>query len=200
MDLSIIIPCHNLQKFITPLINSLNMQIFSYDVEIWFVLDDCTDLTEQIIKRKIDTNKYNVFFINCKVHSCGLARNLGLDLSTGKYIWFIDGDDWILGCNTIQKLINTMNDSSFGILKFNYASLTFPQGFKMMVWQYFFKKEVIGNLRFSSIQPHEDTLFMKKIFEQEIQYLQIEDFLYYYNYGREGSNMQQYKTKGIIEL
>ena len=34
--------------------------------------------------------------IECNHHSCGLARNEGLEIAHGRYIWFVDGDDWII--------------------------------------------------------------------------------------------------------
>lgn len=51
MDLSVIIPCHNLEKYILPLLVSLNLQdLNNYDVEFIFVLDACEDNTESMIR------------------------------------------------------------------------------------------------------------------------------------------------------
>ena len=50
MDLSVIIPIHNLEDCITPLLDSINAQKFyPYQVQLIFVFDDCTDKTEEIV-------------------------------------------------------------------------------------------------------------------------------------------------------
>lgn len=199
MDLSIIIPCHNLQKHITPLLNTLNLQNFQYEVEILFVLDDCTDYTQTIIDNKINKQKYSVKIIDCCVHSCGLARNIGLDAARGDYIWFIDGDDWILSHRAIQDLLTNIKAKNLDILKFKYKSNSFPEGFVMMVWQYIFKSSFIGTVRFPNIQPNEDVAFTRELFSKVDEIDTLNNYFYYYNYDREGSNMSQYRTKGKIE-
>lgn len=54
MDLSIIVPCHNLEGYISKLVDSLIRQRYdNYDVEIIFVLDNCTDNTGKVIWQRI---------------------------------------------------------------------------------------------------------------------------------------------------
>lgn len=51
MDLSIIVPCHNLENYITPLLVSLQSQVYDKEkVEIIFVCDSCSDNTKKIIQ------------------------------------------------------------------------------------------------------------------------------------------------------
>ena len=51
MDVSFIIPCHNLEPYIKPLLISIHMlNLENITTEFIFVLDDCTDNTEQIIQ------------------------------------------------------------------------------------------------------------------------------------------------------
>lgn len=200
MDLSIIIPCHNLERYITPLIISLNAQKFSYQVEIWFVFDSCTDATKEVIKRKLKKQKYKVYFIDCEVHSCGEARNRALDLANGEYIWFIDGDDWIFDNNAIETLLQTAKRYNSKLLRFQYKSINYKLKLDMMVWQYLFSSELIGETRFPPTMPHEDIEFMRQIGEKnDFKVDEIEIPLYFYNFGREGSNMTQYLEKGHID-
>ena len=108
MDLSIIIPCHNLENFIDPLLSSLKQQEFTpFEVELIFVLDDCTDNTAKKLMQ-FQADQYRIHLINTIVHSCGLARNIGLEHSHGKYIWFVDGDDWILSSTAIKQILTIM--------------------------------------------------------------------------------------------
>lgn len=195
MDLSIIVPCHNLEKYIKPLLLSLNRQVFTKEVEAIFVLDDCIDNTETVIRDTLDTSKYSLKIHNEVFHACGLARNKGLELSCGKYIWFMDGDDWLIQDDAIEGLLGIMIDRDYPMLRFRYTSQYYPYSMQMfmMVWQYIFKRETIGDIRFTNIQPHEDLEFMRKIFTKfpTTTYM-INLDIYYYNYGRENSNMMQY--------
>lgn len=200
MDLSIIIPCHNLERYITPLIISLNAQKFSYQVEIWFVFDSCTDATKEVVKKKLTKEKYDVYFVDCDVHSCGEARNRALDLAKGEYIWFIDGDDWLFDNNAIEILLQTAKHYNSKLLRFQYKSINYKLKLDMMVWQYLFSSELIGETRFPPIMPHEDVEFMRQIGEKiNFKVDEIEVPLYFYNFGREGSNMTQYLEKGHID-
>ena len=200
MDLSIIVPVHNLENFIDPLLASLKRQVFEYSVELIFILDDCTDNTaKKLMNFKAD--QYNIHLINTNVHSCGLARNIGLDHSNGEYIWFVDGDDWFLISDAIQRILTVMKVQDEKIIKIGYEAPNFQfQGYPSMVWQYIMRRDFIGDLRFLSIQPHEDVKFMGALLcdlKEPVYFLDTK--IYYYNYMREGSNMQQIKTKGRID-
>lgn len=202
MDLSVIIPVHNLENFINPLLNSLKSQVFnSFEVELIFVLDDCTDGTAQILMN-FEANQYkSIHLLNTYVHSCGLARNLGLEHSIGEYIWFMDGDDWLLTNDAILQAIVTMKAGDEKIIQVDYEAPGFTlKGYPSMVWQYIVRRDFIGDLRFTAIQPHEDVKFMGALLCDLKDPIQIiKKPLYHYNYMREGSNIQQFKTKGRID-
>ena len=66
MDLSVIIPCHNLEKYIQPLLSSFENQVCSYEVELIFMCDNCTDATYSLLHKwrdayfeKQSTTDYN---------------------------------------------------------------------------------------------------------------------------------------------
>ena len=88
MDLSVIVPCHNLENYIIPLLNSLNEQeLDQYTIELIFVCDSCTDNTKKIIESYPFDNpnivKISIYEVN--FHSCGLTRNVGLENAKGEY-------------------------------------------------------------------------------------------------------------------
>lgn len=202
MDLSVIIPVHNLENFIDPLLDSLKRQVFdSFEIEIIFVLDDCIDNTAQKLMN-FEANQYkSIHLLNTCVHSCGLARNLGLEHSTGEYIWFIDGDDKLLVSDAFYQVLVTMKAGNEKIIRIDYEAPGFAlKGYPSMVWQYIMRRDFIGDLRFTAIQPHEDVKFMDALMcnlQNPIHI--INQPIYFYNYMREGSNMQQFKTKGKID-
>lgn len=201
MDLSIIIPVHNLENYIDPLLSSLMTQnIGDYDVELLFVLDNCTDGTAKKLFQ-VRADQYTINLINTDVRSCGLARNIGLDHASGEYIWFVDGDDWIINSNAIKIILDVMKTQDEKIIRFDYEAPLFKfYGFPSMVWQYCMRRDFIGDLRFTSIQPHEDVKFMGQLLcdlTDPIFFLNTK--LYHYNYMREGSNMWQWANNHKIE-
>ena len=202
MDLSIIIPCHNLEKWIDPLISSLLIQKFEYDVELIFILDNCTDRTNQKILAPEYSQYDSVKIVEVQAGACGLARNYGIDRASGEYIWFIDGDDWLIGPAAINTVLSTIKSENAQIIKFDYEAPKFDfYGYPSMVWQYCMRRDLIGDLRFLPIQPHEDVKFMGSILcDLPDKPFFLNEKIYHYNYMREGSNMQQFRTKGSIDL
>lgn len=205
MDLSIIIPCHNLEKFITPLLVSLRLQeLSSFQVELIFVCDNCQDKTKSLIEHFNFNEMYTVHVLECNVQSCGLARNEGLKIATGNYVWFIDGDDWLINNKAIFTVLKTIRRKNRQIVRFGYEHPSYFKypGYFSMVWQYVYSKELIEGMQFKKIQPSEDVVWQLEIIEKiggEGKIHSIGMPLYYYNYMREGSNMQQYSTKKKIE-
>lgn len=204
MDLSIIVPVHNLENYITPLLVSLRLQVITKEtVEIIFVCDNCTDKTEEVIREFNFDHKFNVKLIRVNNKSCGLSRNSGLEIASGNLIWFIDGDDWIIDPFAIGKIVRVFKENpNTKLLRFKFDH---PDTFKFsthpaMVWQYTYKRDLIGDTRFLPIQPDEDKEFMKIILKKIENFSQIEDKLYYYNYLRPNSNMQQIYETGKITI
>lgn len=202
MDMSIIIPCHNLEKYITPLLVSLKLQELStYKVELIFICDACEDNTYQVIEDFEFNDKYKyIKILECNVKSCGLARNEGMEWAEGKYIWFIDGDDWLTDIYAIAQVISTLKATNSPMIRFDYeAPGFFQKGHPAMVWQYGYRKDFIKDIPFGAEQPDEDLNFNQKLFEKIDTIPYLEEVLYHYNYMRENSNMHQFKNKGNIE-
>ena len=200
MDLSIIIPCHILEDYLTPLLVSLQLQVYNKkEVEIIFVCDSCSDNTKKVIQEfPWFTTNYSLKLIETNVHNCGLARNEGFNLATGEYIWFLDGDDWLLSPSAINIVFNVLDKNpKEPILRIRFLSSPYfsknLHTFFSMVWQYIFKKEFINDIKFINIEPSEDVDFMEKVIHKkgDNTYLGLEIPLYYYNFGRPNSNMMK---------
>lgn len=198
-DISIIVPCHNLELYIRPLICSLNaLNLTNINTEIIFVLDACEDDTMGVINRYANGFPYKI--IECDHHSCGFARNEGLNIAQGEFIWFIDGDDWIIYPDVLQKTLPVMREKQLDIIQLKFVSNLFNIEYFSMVWQYIYRKDAIGDLRFEHIQPNEDVKFNRAFF-QKYGLTQIEKFevpTYFYYYKRPGSNISIYNKTGKI--
>ena len=78
IDISLIIPCHNLELYIKPLLYSFSLlNLENINAEFIFVLDDCTDDTFGQICKYMD-NKLYYKILSCKHHCCGFSRNESL--------------------------------------------------------------------------------------------------------------------------
>lgn len=201
MDLSIIIPCHNLENYITPLLVSLRLQYLgNYKVELIFVCDNCTDNTKKVIEN-FDFNKmYSIQILERCAGSCGQARNEGFKVAIGEYIWFVDGDDWLINYSSIYHILLAIIKSQQFVLRFNYSyppSFETTYGYFSMVWQYIFKKTFIEDIFFPNIPLDEDVVFMKQVLQkmgQESIYF-LNEKIYHYNFLRSGSNMHKHLTQ-----
>ncbi|MBQ6463052.1 MAG: glycosyltransferase [Pseudobutyrivibrio sp.] len=117
MELSIIIPIFKVEKYIEKCLESILKQSFS-DMEIICVNDATPDLSLNIVKRIKDKND-NITILNHPINKgLSAARNTGLKHSQGKYVWFIDSDDYIKD-GSIAQLVQKMEKDSLDVLYFN---------------------------------------------------------------------------------
>ena len=192
-DISIIIPVYNLEDFLDPMLESLKKQdLGEYKAEYIFVLNNCTDKSEEIIKESGLPCKILI----CEKQGCGHARNVGLEAAKGDYVWMMDGDDWLLSDIAIWSALRGIKKNNLDILRIPYDSENFRMHYYSMVWQYIMKRDFIKEFKFSGVQPGEDDEYMIKVLHKagysprtylQMPYINIP--LYYYNYLRIGSNM-----------
>jgi glycosyltransferase involved in cell wall biosynthesis len=103
---SIIIPAYNCAQFIDECIKSVLAQSWS-NLEIIIINDGSTDGTDLIIGQYSAIND-RIVVVNNRV-SCGAshARNQGINIAVGAYLFFLDADDW-LHPSAIEALVNSM--------------------------------------------------------------------------------------------
>lgn len=90
---SIIIPCYNVEEYISSTINSVLEQTYN-NWELILVNDGSTDNTIKILERY--NKKYErITVIEQDNNGVSSARNIGLEMAKGEYIYFLDGDDII---------------------------------------------------------------------------------------------------------
>lgn len=105
--LSIVIPVYNLENYIDQCIDSILKQ-YRKDIEIILVNDGSTDTSLSICKTYQKEN-LNIKIIDKKNGGVSSARNLGLEVAKGKYIFFLDGDDYLVE-KAIDKIINKISE------------------------------------------------------------------------------------------
>lgn len=99
--ISIIIPAYNVEKYINKCIDSIICK--ENDIEIIIVDDGSTDKTSIICNEYCENND-NIKVFHVKNGGQAKARNYGLDVATGKYIMFLDSDDYIDDDKFIEKI------------------------------------------------------------------------------------------------
>lgn len=115
--LSIVIPAYNAEKYIKNCIESITSQNID-DYEIIIVDDNSTDSTPTIVEELIKSNnKIKLYKQNRKY--AGAARNLGMSKACGKYIHFVDADDWLEPNCYSATLKNTITKKS-DVVMFNF--------------------------------------------------------------------------------
>ncbi|HEF8786834.1 TPA: glycosyltransferase family 2 protein, partial [Providencia alcalifaciens] len=92
-EISVIIPVYNVENYIEKCITSVKLQSFT-DFECIIIDDGSPDNSIDIAKNLIhDDTRFLIY--SKKNAGLGPARNTGLDYANGKYIVFIDSDDYI---------------------------------------------------------------------------------------------------------
>lgn len=100
VKVSIIIPTYNSGKYITQAIDSVLNQSYR-DFEIIVVDDGSTDNTREVLSPYIEN--LTIKYIYQSNQGPGAARNKGIEVASGKFICFLDGDDLLLNESFITR-------------------------------------------------------------------------------------------------
>ena len=110
IDVSVIVPVYNLSQYIGKTLNSIISQDFD-SFEIIVIDDGSTDSSLEIIEKTLARTSVPHKIITQKNSGVSVARNRGIQESSGKYLVFIDGDDYVLK-NHLSSLYNGKTDFS----------------------------------------------------------------------------------------
>lgn len=206
--LSIVLPLYNGEDFIKRCLDSVfHSSNLGGSFEVIVIDDGSPDKSLEVIA------PYRIIYDNLFVYSqenrgLGEARNVGVNLAKGEYIWFIDQDDWITE-GSLGRIFDQIVQERPDILFFEY---TYPSGMKSKifnkkisskiyngkdflnqrfvespVWQYVIRKE---HLRLNNITFyqgfHEDALFTPIVLFLATKVVYVNSVNYIYNL-REGS-------------
>ena len=92
VDVSVIIPIHNLENYLQECLNTIRYQSFD-NIEIICINDGSTDRSLDILNKNAEIDN-RIIIINQECQYAGVARNKGIEIATGKYVLFLDGDDF----------------------------------------------------------------------------------------------------------
>lgn len=117
MKFSIIIPCYNVEDYIEKTIKSLMLQTYC-NYEVILIDDGSKDNTKYKIFQTIkNDNRFHYYYQ--KNLGVSFARNRGIEISRGEYIYFLDGDD-IIEIDLLDKAEKILEDDHVDMFSFGY--------------------------------------------------------------------------------
>lgn len=112
---SVIVPVYNVEMYIEECLDSIVKQTYQ-ELQIIIVDDGSTDMSNQKVKPYLSDSR--VQFIEQANKGLSGARNTGLKAANGKYVLFVDSDDY-LEVNAIQELVYLMEKDQADLIRFN---------------------------------------------------------------------------------
>lgn len=190
VKVSIISPVYNVEKYIPHFLKSIKNQTIK-DYELILVDDGSTDASLKICQTAAAKDK-RIQVIHQKNQGSGVARNSGLNVARGKYIYFCDPDDYV-DKNLLYDNIDIAEKTGSSVVIFGYYAETangqvlktvrpasgvykslpeikkvFPLWFKQpiiyYVWNKLYLHESINDLQFESARTGQDFRFNIKYF------------------------------------
>lgn len=182
MKVSVIVPVYNVEKYLDRCLKSLVNQTLK-DIEIIVVNDGSPDNSQKII------DEYSKKYKNVKSYikengGVADARNYGIKKSSGEYIAFVDGDDFVLD-NMYESMYNKAKSKDFDVVvcDLNYIYEDTNKEMRVssgldedttdikkviinnypVVWNKIIKREIFNNLEFKKGVWFEDVEFIYKM-------------------------------------
>lgn len=222
--ISIIAPVYQVEKYIGQCIESVINQTFK-NFELILIDDGSKDKSGNICDEYAKRDK-RIHVVHTENKGAASARNRGLDLATGKYIAFVDGDDY-LAENMLDKLYKVITQENCDVVVCDFLNLhANPDkdfslqlsdskvsgreilshlknqknyGVWTIVWNKLYKKEILKDLRFPEGKYFEDEIFSDQLYLRCNEVQVISDVLYYHRV-LETSTMNTQKIRNYLDL
>lgn len=223
-EVSMIIPVYQVEQYIAQCIESVLNQTFR-DFELILVDDGSKDRSGMICDTYAEKDD-RIVVIHTDNRGAAAARNAGLDHASGRYITFLDGDDFIAG-NMLERLHEVIEQSEYDMVACDFLNLlpdeadNFIVGLQEMtvcgrdvlehlknepnhgvwtvVWNKIYRREILEHLRFPDGKYFEDEFFSTSLFLTAGQIRAIQDVLCYHRVLAT-STMNTQKAENYLDL
>lgn len=216
LDLSIIVPVYNVEKYVGECLDSILNQKTKYKYELIIVNDGATDNSKQIVQNYTDER---IVYIEQKNRGLSGARNTGLNNAKGMYVLFVDSDD-VLSDGAIEELMDAVTgkdaDVSIGgyymfsdgsdtkqyeygedtYIEKNLDEIIFNYGY---AWGKVFKRELFNKVRFPEGKWYEDTIICSVIFRECKSMSKIRSCVYGYRQNPQGITRTARKSPKVLD-
>ena len=201
-EISIIVPVYNVEKYLDHSLSTIKNQTFT-DWECILVDDGSTDASPLICDRFSQEDK-RFRVIHQKNSGVSVARNIGLDNARGKYISFVDPDDWceknyletfhtlitkydadIVQCGFTREFVSFsrkkhLTDKERVIDRDEAIHLLLkPSGIPSLLWSKLYKRDVITE-KFPEGKTYEDAYTMPAWFKNVKKVVLSPELIYHY--------------------
>ena len=219
LDLTIIIPAYNVEKYIEKCILSILDQATEYSYEILVVNDCSTDSTKEILNKYL--NHINIKILNLDNNKgVSAARNIAIEQSLGRYLMFLDSDD-LLYDNCIQKALSQAFKYDLDVMEFSYIRFSNEEDLEFISikskdnanvivdydeivslasgypWAKIFRREMFENVRFPEGVLFEDGIIHKLVFRLCTKYMHLGCVGYLYR-DAPNSITKSIKNKNLV--
>lgn len=217
LDLTIIVPVYNYKDVLKQCLDSIQNQVTEYQYEMIFIDDGSTDGSEQVLKQYEADERITV----CRQENSGIsaARNRALNMAGGRYLMFVDCDDY-LEPDAVELLLNRAYAADCDIVEGAYytfeSSLSKRRNYvqrevlletqndnRLMTytgypWAKVYKRELFERVRFPENAWFEDTLVKMILFRECTRYAYISDTVYgYRKYEGNYTETQVKSSRGL---
>lgn len=217
-------PVYNVEKYINRCIESILKQE-NVDFELILIDDGSTDKSGEICDQYVNDKRVTVVHQDNKGVSA--ARNVGIKVSKGVYLWFIDADDWIVE-GALSCLINKGQNADIIVFGSYNAKETGNNDYiitdgvswknkcepfivldkyteifnkNVTLWNKLIKKSILGNIRFDESKTYgEDCDFLCGIMPKIKTAIIVPYGLYYYFVNRQGGVVSSKIDSRSLEL
>ena len=210
--IDIIIPVYNARKTLELTLMSIKLQTIIDKINIYLIDDDSSEDYKDILNKYKDMNI--IYKKLDKNNGPAVARQKGIEMSSSKYIMFIDADDLLYDADSIKKLFNKIEED------YDYVvgiTIDEKQNTQIMnesdLHGKIYKREFLlkNNIKFNNTRVHEDNYFnnlvllcepkQKEILENVYIYVDNKDSITNINKEKEFENLEIYisNIKEIIE-
>lgn len=207
MKFSIIVPVYNVEAYVEEALNSLLAQDYS-DYEVIMIDDGSTDRSSEICQ-DFAKNDCRFKYVRQKNRGQSIARNVGLSMAVGDFIYFFDSDD-LLRADSLSSWAGIFRDDSIDAVLFEAETFTseknvpfFPDYKRNVVGSkklrsdeylveslksrcytpspccYVVRREKIGDLLFYPGIIHEDELYYFELFAANSYFILVSDQAYF---------------------
>lgn len=142
IKITVIIPIYNVEQYLGRCLDSVINQTYK-NLEIICVNDCSPDNSIQIIEEYAKKDNRIIIFNRAKNGGLSAARNSGLKVATGDYVYFIDSDDWI-DLNYIEKMVNKINESNAEVILNTNVIYVENDTYKDFIWSRYQQKNKKG--------------------------------------------------------
>jgi glycosyltransferase involved in cell wall biosynthesis len=129
--ISVIVPAYNVESYIESAIDSLLNQSVAF-YEIIVINDGSTDSTKDVLKKYEKNLMVKIY--HTENHGLGMARNRGIKLASGNFLYFFDSDDILDSSFSASILRELQSDQSLDLIFFSGKSF-YDEGFNSKMYE-----------------------------------------------------------------